>query len=202
MDDATRKKWDKAALSHDLMAAYGTEKRWLREKTRFFSAMDGKILFLALGTGLDIAAFPEGKDISAIDISPVMIEKAQARLAQYSGSIDARVMDVHQLDFPDGHFDQVFTSCTFCSVPNPIEALLSLKRVLKPGGTLHMFEHTGSKMPPFSLMLKLMTLSSRAFGPEMDRPTVSNVQKAGFNEIKVKNLYLDILKIITAKKPV
>ena len=31
-------------------------------------------------------------------------------------AIDLQAMDVHEMSFPDGSFDQVFTSCTFCSV--------------------------------------------------------------------------------------
>ena len=158
MDTATRKKWDRAARSFDLMSAYGPEWRWKPAKRAVFAQMrpDAKILFLALGTGLDIAAFPPGCDITAIDISPKMIEKAEKRIAGYSGRMTARVMDVHDLDFPDGSFDQVFTSCTFCSVPRPVEGLKALYRVLKPGGELHMFEHTGSRLFPFSLMMKIM----------------------------------------------
>ena len=45
--------------------------------------MRGKILFLALGTGLDIAAFPPGQDITAIDISPKMLEQAKAGASDF-----------------------------------------------------------------------------------------------------------------------
>ena len=59
------------------MAGNGAEKPWLPKKQELFGNMQGKILFLALGTGLDIPAFPPEQDITAIDISPKMIEQAQ-----------------------------------------------------------------------------------------------------------------------------
>ena len=60
MDLLTRRKWDRAAASFDLMAGYGPEKRWAPYKREFFSRMGaGKILFLAVGTGLDVPFFPE-----------------------------------------------------------------------------------------------------------------------------------------------
>jgi ubiquinone/menaquinone biosynthesis C-methylase UbiE len=203
VDIITQKKWDKAAPSFDLMAGNGAEKRWGPAKKTFFSEMqaDSKILFLALGTGLDIVAFPPGRTIEAIDISPAMLEKAEKRLAAYDGHINTQVMDVHELDFADDYFDQVFTSCTFCSVPNPVAGLESLKRVLKPGGTLHMFEHTGSKYYPFKMMMNLMTLLSEKLGPSMNRQTVANVRKAGFELSEVENLFMDVVKIIRATKP-
>lgn len=198
MDLVTQRKWDKAAPNFDLMAGRGAEKRWEPAKRELFSHMHGKILFLALGTGLDIPVFPKGQDITAIDISPKMIEQAKPRIDAYEGRIDAQVMDVHDLTFDDNSFDQIFTSCTFCSVPNPVEGLKSLKRVLKPGGTLYMFEHTGSAYYPFKIMMNLMTHLSNKFGPDMNRPTVANVQAAGFTVTEVNNIFMDVVKTIKA----
>ena len=201
MDEVTRRKWDRAARNFDLMSGRGPEWRWESAKRDFFSAMDGKILFLAVGTGLDIPFFPPGRTITGIDISPRMLEKARPRAEAYAGHLELHEMDVHDLDFEDGCFDQVFTSCTFCSVPNPVAGLESLRRVLKPGGELRMFEHTGSRWVPFNLMMNLMTPLSRQVGPEMNRPTVENVRRAGFEVREVRNLYLDVVKTITAEAP-
>jgi ubiquinone/menaquinone biosynthesis C-methylase UbiE len=187
----------------DLMAGYGPERRWRPAKLELFEQMrrDADILFLALGTGLDIACFPPGCTITAIDISPKMIEIARPKIADYDGAITAQLMDVHEMSFPDEHFDQVFTSCTFCSVPRPVDGLKALYRVMKPGAELHMFEHTGSEIFPFSLMMRLMSpLASRA-GPELDRPTVDNVRAAGFEVTAVNNVYLDTVKTIHARRP-
>lgn len=75
-DTATRAKWDKLAPRFDGMTSQGAEKRWEPAKRDLFSHMDGKVLFLALGTGADIPFFPPGRDITAIDISPKMVELA------------------------------------------------------------------------------------------------------------------------------
>ena len=198
---ATRRKWDNAAKSFDLLNGLGPEARWAPVKRELFSAMQGKILFLAVGTGLDIQFFPPGHDIVGIDISPKMLEKAADRAAAYPGDLRLQEMDVHEMSFEDGAFDQVFTSCTFCSVPDPVHGLQELRRVLKPGGELHMFEHTGSRYFPFRLMLNLMTPLSRKVGPEMNRDTVGNVEHAGFRIREVRNVFLDVVKTITAEAP-
>jgi ubiquinone/menaquinone biosynthesis C-methylase UbiE len=200
-DTITRDKWDKAAKNFDLMAGGGAEVRWKPHKQKLFANMEGKILFMALGTGLDIPTFPPGQDITAIDISPKMLEQAQPRIAAYDGSIHAEVMDVHEMPFAESTVDQVYTSCTFCSVPNPVKGLEALKRVLKPGGKLFMFEHTGSRYLPFKPMMDLMTLFSQRLGPAMNRKTVENVKKAGFRVTEVENIFLDVVKTIKAVKP-
>ena len=199
-DTITRAKWDKLAPRFDGMASLGTERRWKPFKQRLFANMRGNILFLALGTGLDIPAFPPGQEITAIDISPKMLDEAQPRIAAYDGTIRAEVMDVHDMPFAHASFDQVFTSCTFCSVPSPVEGLKALHRVLKPGGELFMFEHTGSQFYPFRQMMDLMTLLSERIGPSMNRPTVDNVRAAGFELVEVENIFLDVVKTIKAVK--
>lgn len=201
MDLVTKQKWDNAAATFDFMSAYGPEKRWEPFKREFFSAMHGKILFLAVGTGLDIAFFPPNQDIIGIDISSKMLERAKDRVAQYQGNIELHEMDVHDLPFPDGTFDQVFTSCTFCSVPDPVRGLETLKRVLKPGGELRMFEHTGSRYYPFKLLLNMMNPLSKKLGPEVNRDTVSNVRQAGFRIRQVNHIFLDVVKTIVAEAP-
>ena len=199
-DAITRAKWDRLAPRFDGMTSQGAEKRWEPAKRELFAHMDGKVLFLALGTGADIPFFPPGRDIAAIDISPKMLELARPRMAAYDGQIAAQVMDVHEMSFAPESFDQVFTSCTLCSVPNPVAGLEALRRVLKPGGELFMFEHTGSRFYPFRQMMDMMTLLTRRIGPDMNRPTVQNVRKAGFRLLEVKNVYLDVVKTIRAIK--
>lgn len=200
-DAATRRKWDQAARIFDLVGGWGVERRWQPAKKWLFSKMDGKILFVAVGTGLDITSFPPGKDITGIDISPKMLEKAAPRANAYPGDVKLQVMDVHQMDFPEGSFDQVFTSCTFCSVPDPVNGLKALRRVLKPGGYLGMFEHTGSRVFPFNVMLNIMNPVARRIGPEVNRDTVANVRAAGFEITAVTNIYMDVVKIIEATAP-
>jgi len=203
MDLVTKAKWDAAAATFDIMNSRGPERRWAPYKRKLFASMTakGRILFVAAGTGLDFACFPPGRDIVGIDISPKMLEVARPKAEAYPGHIELLEMDVHELSFAPGTFDQVFTSCTFCSVPDPVLGLKALRRVLVPGGELRMFEHTGSRWFPFNLMLNVMTPLSRRFGPEMNRPTVANVQRAGFEIREVENLYLDVVKTIYAVAP-
>jgi len=198
MDESTKRKWNFSSSFYDLLA-YGPEQRWAPSKRRLFANMDGKVLFVAVGTGQDIPFFPPGKDIVGIDISPRMLAKAETRAAKYDGSLDLRVMDIHAMEFPEHSFDQVVTSCSFCSIPDPVAGLIALRRVLKPGGILHMFEHTGSHVFPFNLMLNLMTPLWKPIGPEMNRDTVSNVVKAGLEILQVNNIYLDVVKTIIAR---
>ena len=201
MDVLTKKKWDRASSAFDLMNAFGAERRWAPTKREFFSAMRGRVLFVAVGTGLDISYFPSEADIVGIDISDGMLAKARSRAAAYPGRLELRQLDVHEMDYTPGTFDQVFTSCTFCSVPDPVRGLEGVRRVLKPGGELRMFEHTGSRHFPFNVLLHLMNPIAKLGGPEITRDTVGNVRRAGFEIVEVTHVYLDIVKTILAVAP-
>ena len=199
MDTATQRKWDAASRTLDLFT-WGDDHRLGPHKRRLFSKVHGETLMVAAGTGNDFKFFPPGQHIVAIDISPKMIERAAAKAAVYSGSIELHVMDVCDLPFADSSFDTVATVCTFCSVPKPVAGLRELRRVLRPGGQLLMFEHVRSRIGPVGIFLDLMTPLSRRFGPDLNRDTVGNVQKAGFRLRRDENVYLDIVKIIEAVK--
>ena len=201
VDAVTQAKWDKLAPRFDTISSPSPEKRCGPDPGALFALLEGRGPFLALGTGLDTPHFPKGLNITALDISPRMIEFAQERMAAYDGTIEAHVMDVHDMPFADDTFDMVVTSCTFCSVPRPVEGLKALHRVRKPGGKLLMFEHTGSRWYPFRYMMTLMTLITRKLGPDMNRPTVANVRAAGFKISEVRNVFLDVVKTIKAEKP-
>ncbi len=199
VEDVTRRKWDGAAKSFDLMS-YGDDRRLGPYKKRLFAKMTGKSLMVAAGTGNDFKFFPAGLDIVALDISPKMLEIAAPRAEGYPGTLTLREMDVCKLDYADNSFDTVLTVCTFCSVPKPIVGLRELLRVLKPGGQILMFEHMRSRVAQFGVLLDLMTPLTRRLGPDLNRDTVGNVQKAGFRLRKVENVYLDIVRIIEAVK--
>jgi ubiquinone/menaquinone biosynthesis C-methylase UbiE len=201
MDTATRRKWDAASRNFDFVS-FGDDKRLGPHKRSLFAKMHGAILMVATGTGNDFRFFPPHQSIIAIDISPKMLERARKKAGQYDGTIDLCEMDVCYLHFPDSSFDTVATVCTFCSVPKPVAGLRELYRVLKPGGQILMFEHVRSRIGPLGVFLDLMTPLSSLVGPDLNRDTVGNVQKAGFRIRREENVYLDIVKIIEGIKEV
>jgi ubiquinone/menaquinone biosynthesis C-methylase UbiE len=193
------KKWDAAVKSYDRFNA-GLERRYGRYKRELFAKSRGKVLLVAAGTGLDFRFFPQGLDITAIDFSPKMVEKAKQKAADYKGDIKVLEADVQALEFPDESFDTTATSCTFCSVPDPVQGLKEIRRVLRVEGQLLMFEHVRPGHFFLGTMMDLITPLARIFGPELNRRTGDNVRKAGFRITREFNIYLDMVKLFEAVK--
>jgi len=191
--------WDLRARWYDLFE--GSSFRRGESKAALFQDMRGRILFLAIGTGADILQFPPCREIVAIDISTEMLRRAKRRCSQYVGKLELMEADAMALHFPDASFDTVVTSCTLCSVPNPIRALLELHRVLRPGGRILMFEHVRSRNRILGVTLDIMTFLTRRLGTEMNRDTVGNVIKAGFRIERIDSVYLDIILAVRGVKP-
>ena len=185
---------------YDALERFGNLRHAPSQKT-LFARMKGRALFVAAGSGLNFAHFPPGKEIVAVDLSPRMLEMARRRASHYQGSLQLQQADVQRLSFPSETFDTAATACTFCSVPDPVAGLREIHRVLKPGGALLMFEHVRSRNGLLGIVLDLMTVATRHFGPAMNRDTVGNVQRAGFVVDRVVCAYLDIFLAIEAHKP-
>lgn len=169
-------------------------------KAALFADMSGKVIFVAAGTGTDFAQFPPGMDITAIDISEEMLRRAAKRARAYRGAIKLLRADALALPFADASFDTAVTSCSMCSVPDPVQALRELHRVLRPEGRLLMFEHVRSRQFLLGWTLDLMTLWTRRTGTEMNRDTLANTRAAGFHITDVRSEYLDIILAVRAVK--
>jgi ubiquinone/menaquinone biosynthesis C-methylase UbiE len=130
-----------------------------------------------------------------------MLSRARKKLAHYpSARINLKTMDVQKLDLEESSFDTAVATFVFCSVPNPVLGLREVRRVLKPEGKLLLLEHVLSKKPILRCLMKLMNpVMVRITGANINRVTVSNIQKAGFRIEKEKNLWLDIIKLIVAR---
>lgn len=106
-----------------------------------------RVLIDGCGTGLDLELLPRGCIVTAIDLTPAMVEKTRARAASLGMEIDARVMDAARLDFPDEAFDCVILHLILAVVPDPGSTAREAARVLRRGGRASVFDKFASGRP-------------------------------------------------------
>lgn len=98
------------------------------------------VLLLGAGTGEDLPFLPAGAAVTAIDITPAMVERVRRRASCLGLAVDARVMDGQRLAFPDASFDAVVLHLILAVIPDPVACIREVARVLKPGGRVVVFD--------------------------------------------------------------
>lgn len=98
------------------------------------------ILLSGAGTGLDLEYLKGYNNLTAIDITPGMIMKLKARAERLNIPVDAQIMDGHKLAFAGGSFDAVLLHLILAVIPDPVACIKEVERVLKPGGTVMVFD--------------------------------------------------------------
>jgi phosphatidylethanolamine/phosphatidyl-N-methylethanolamine N-methyltransferase len=159
-----------------------------------------RVLEVGVGTGKNIAYYPPGRQVTAVDFAPRMLAQAEAEARRLGSSVELREADVQALPFPAASFETVLATFVFCSVPDPLLGLRELHRVLVPGGQLLLLEHVLSHQPLLRPLMQLLNpLVVRLMGANINRETVETVRRAVFVDLQVETLWADIVKRIEAK---
>lgn len=106
-----------------------------------------RLLDIGVGTGHVALAFaPRVAHVTAVDISPAMLERAEsARLAQGISNMAVRWADALALPYPEGGFDLAISHDLMQHIADLAGLGRSIRRVLKPGGKWVMDELIGSE---------------------------------------------------------
>ncbi|MCU0511703.1 MAG: class I SAM-dependent methyltransferase [Anaerolineae bacterium] len=101
----------------------------------------GQVLEVGAGRG-DLWAknaerLPPGWRVTLTDFSAGMLDDARALLGAAAARFAWQTADVQALPFDDHTFDTVIANFMLYHVPDRPQAIRELRRVLKPGGTLH-----------------------------------------------------------------
>jgi phosphatidylethanolamine/phosphatidyl-N-methylethanolamine N-methyltransferase len=105
-----------------------------------------RVLEVGVGTGLSLPLYPGNVQITGIDLSREMLEKARRRVERRRlANIEALLeMDAESMTFPDASFDKIVAMYVLPVVENPQKLLKELHRVCRPDGDIFIVNHVRS----------------------------------------------------------
>lgn len=194
LKDAVREKYDHLATRYDLkfQALEWIGVRGLRR--RLLAQARGRVLEIAVGTGINLPYYPAECGLTGIDYSPAMIARARQRAKISAMQADFLVMDAERLAFEDGQFDTVVSTLSTCTFPDPVAAMREMGRVVRPDGVILLLEQGyGNRR----WVRRLQDLRARRqfelFGCRWDREPQFQAAEAGLDVLEDQRFFLGCL---------
>ena len=163
-------------------------------RRRVCDGLEGDVVEIGFGSGLNVPFYPATVTrVAAVEPADVGWKLADKRLRATSVPVQRSGLDGQSLPFDDNSYDAALSTWTLCTIPDVAGALAEVRRVLKPGGTLHFVEH--GLAPDENVrrwQRRLDPLQQRLFGGcHLTRPVVDLLTAAGFTITELDVFYED-----------
>jgi ubiquinone/menaquinone biosynthesis C-methylase UbiE len=179
--DRVRRIWERYAPRYDRQMRFWEQfffpggREWVCGQAR------GETLEVAVGTGLNIGFYPDGVQLTGVDLSAAMLAVAATRAADLGAVAAFREADAERLPFPDACFDTVVCTLGLCSIPDDAAAIAEMHRVLRPGGRLLLLDHVAASNPVLRGAQRVVeVLTFRFTADYLTRRPLPMLESAGF----------------------
>lgn len=166
-----------------------------------------RILDLACGTG-EITArlgamFPRA-DIVGLDIESAHLERARRRCRRFGPRVTLARGDAYNLRLPAGSVDLALCRHLFQAVPGPERIIAQMKRVLKPGGRIHLivedynlmlFAPVRRNSDDFFVRGPMAYAAATGTDLRIGRKTPALLLEAGFKDVRCDYIVVDTLRV-------
>lgn len=108
---------------------------WQRERFAFEKYSGRRVLEIGVGLGTDLAQFGKaGAECHGIDITDRHLALTARNFEARGLPVTLKQCDATRIEYPDAHFDVVYSFGVIHHIPDAPAVLREIQRVLKPGG--------------------------------------------------------------------
>lgn len=150
-----------------------------------------RVLEVGVGTGINLGLYPKDCEVTGIDFSEQMLEKARERVARKQIR-NARLlqMDAADLKFADNSFDIVYAPYVISVVPDPVTVAREMRRVCRPGGRVIILNHFLSPNPIMSRVERLISPATVHIGFKADLDLPAFLAQADLDPVSIERVNL------------
>ena len=161
------------------------EKRLYKKRSALLSNLEGNVLGVGEGTGVNFQFYPDHINVYSVEPSTPMLEKAKVKatgkgnITFYNHGIND---DALEQKIKAHSMDAIICTLVLCTIPNPELALKKFKKWLKPKGKLIIMEHIHAEK---TINKKIQNFINPAWkvvgdGCHLNRNTDLLIKEAGF----------------------
>ena len=194
--------YDKLAKVYDLIFGPTLHPGRLQAIQRMNIQAGERVLEVGVGTGINLSLYPKHSQVTGIDFSSSMLEKARERAAR-KGLRNMRLlqMDAADLKFADDSFDIVYAPYLISVVPDPVKVAREMRRVCRPGGRIIFLNHFLSPNPILSRGERLISPITIHIGFKADLDLPAFLAQAELQPISIEKVNVPrIWSLVTCVK--
>jgi ubiquinone/menaquinone biosynthesis C-methylase UbiE len=163
-------------------------------RARVCAGLAGEVVEIGFGSGHNVPFYPTAVErVAAVEPADLGWKLAAGRVAASAVPIERAGLDGQKLPFDEDSFDSAVSTWTMCTIPDLPAALAEVRRVLRPGGTLHFVEHgLAPDADVVRWQRRLEPIQKRVFGGcHLTRDISQHLTDAGFTLVEVDRFYDD-----------
>ena len=147
-----------------------------------------RVLEVGVGTGLNLSLYQPRTEVTGIDFSQEMLDRAGERAAREGLAPRLFQIDAADLRFSDASFDVVYAPYVISVVPDPVVVLREMQRVCKPGGGVIVLNHFRSTHPVLSRLERWISPFTVHIGFKADVDMATLFAQAGLTPAWVEKV--------------
>jgi phosphatidylethanolamine/phosphatidyl-N-methylethanolamine N-methyltransferase len=201
-NDFVENVYDKLAKVYDLTFGPALHPGRLQAIERMNIQAGERVLEVGVGTGINLSLYPRKAQVTGIDFSSSMLEKARERAAR-KGAAPVRLlqMDAADLKFADDRFDIVYAPYLISVVPDPVTVAQEMRRVCRPGGRIIFLNHFLSPNPILSRVERLISPATIHIGFKSDLDLPAFLAQADLQPVSIEKVnWPKIWSLVTCVK--
>ena len=164
--------------------------RW---RARAVEGLSGRVVEVGFGSGLNVPQYPDTVEVVlAVEPAAVARRRAEPRIRASRVPVEHVGLDGQDIPLDDATCDAALITFTLCTVPDPALALSEVRRVLRPGGSVHFLEHGLAPETAVARWQRRLEPVQRriADGCHLTRVPTALVEDAGFVTVHNEQRYV------------